>query len=401
MTPASPPSPSLPAIDILTLHAADDARVFGRQARSLGRVSERVRLVAPGTEAAVRDGVELVGVPAPVGRLERFVVTPWRILRAGRRGGADVVYLHDASMLFLLPLLRIAGRRCVYDAHEDYGNMVRHRDWIPGPFRGLAGRGADLYERGLARLAGGVATATGPLRDKFPHAHAVTVYNLPTDDVLERGAAQQTPARDREFDLVHLGTFNLRRREFFAGVLRRLIERRPALRVLIIGARGDQAAWWRRRFTPRNVELRGWVSHDQVPALLGRCRVGVSVHPWLTPHLALAVPVKIFEYMACGCAVVSSRMPELERLLQPEDRDRITVVDGAEEADWIDAIDGWLADPGRIDRQAGALRQVLPERYSWRSEEQKLLRFFADLTADLPRGAPAALRTVATGGGAR
>ncbi len=381
MNAPDPRARPLPPIDILTLHGADDGRVFARQARSLARVCDRVRLVAPGATDGLRQGVELVGVRQPKGRLERLAVTPWLLLATTARDPAPVVYVHDASMLFLLPLLALMGRRCVYDAHEDYGNMVRHREWIPAPLRGVAGWGADRYERGLSRLAVGVATATAPLRSKFPHRRVVTVYNLPTDDHLARGAREQTPAREREFDLVHLGTLNPRRRAFFASVLERLFEKRASARVLIVGAPPDHQRWWRRRFPARHLEAVGWVPHDQVPALLGRCRVGVSVHPWLTPHLELAVPVKVFEYMACGCAVVCSRMPELDRLLRPRDRRRIAVVDGADEEAWLATIEEQLEDPDRIDRHAARLRAGLAERYGWSGEEGKLLAFFREFTS--------------------
>ena len=377
-----PPPPRLPAIDIVTLHAPDAGRVFARQACSLAAAGARVRLLAPGAPGDRRRGVERVGVSRPRGRIERLALTPWRLFAAACERPASVVYLHDASLLFLLPLLTMMGRRCVYDAHEDYGNMVRHREWIPRPLRGIAGWGADRFERGLSRRAVGVVTATGPLRDKFPRHRTITVYNLPTEHHLARGAREQTPAREREFDLVHLGTLNPRRRSFFASVLEGLFDRRPEARVLIVGAPDSHARWWLRRFPRRRVQTVGWVPHDRVPGLLGRCRVGVSVHPWLTPHLALAVPVKVFEYMACGCAVVCSRMPELERLLRPADLARIEVVDGDDRSAWLRAIEGWLADPDRIDREAARLRDGLAERYSWRREEERLLAFFREVTGE-------------------
>ncbi|MBM4398554.1 MAG: glycosyltransferase family 4 protein, partial [Deltaproteobacteria bacterium] len=350
-----------------------------RHARSLAAHSAGVRLVAPGGRSDVADGVERVAVRLSARRAIRFAVTPWALLAAHLRRPAPIVYLHDLPLLYLLPVLRLLGRTCVYDVHEDYGNLLRHRDWIPPALRGLAGRAADAYERAFARAAAGIVAATGPLLDKFPHRSKAAVYNLPTGDVIEAGGRERTPLADREFDLVHLGTFAQRRMDFFCGVLGRLVRARPDLRMLVIGAPPAQEALWRSRFGDA-VTVVARAAHADVPALLGRCRVGVSVHPWLTPHLALAVPVKLFEYMACGCAVATSRMPEFERLLDPGDLARVAVVDGPDEAAWERTLARLLGDPEAAGRAAEALRARMAERYSWSAEEGKLLGLFREVT---------------------
>lgn len=363
-------------IDILTLHSPDDARVFGRHARGLARSGHRVRLLAPGTEAATRDGVEIIPVPRSRNRLTNFTLTPLSILARVLRGRPHVAYLHDVPLLYLMPVLRLAGIRCVYDVHEDYGNMLRHRDWIPIRLRNLVGASVDVYERAMSRFAFAIVVATAPLLDKFPHKNKVAVYNLPAADVIEAGLAQTLPSALREWDVVHLGTFNQRRLEFFRRVLDRLFAVRPDTRVLIIGASPDQVADWQSHFPVDRVLVIPRLPHAEVASYLGRCRVGVSVHPWLTPHLALAVPVKLFEYMACGCAIVTSHMPEFERLLHPEDRASLAVVGGEDVDGWVRAIEAWLDRPERADAAALTLRAHLANRYSWRAEEPKLLEMF-------------------------
>jgi hypothetical protein len=66
---------------------------------------------------------------------------------------------------------------------------------------------------------------------------------------------------------------------------------------------------------PMGCTLMGKVPHEQIPRLLGNSKVGLDVHPWLGPHLQVAVPVKVCEYMAAACAVVSSYMPVLRQIL--------------------------------------------------------------------------------------
>ncbi len=368
-------------ITILTLHRADDARVFSRQARTLAEAGWRVRLVTPWGRSGTTDGVEVVAVPAPRSRAENFLVTPWRLMVEFLRRPTPFVYLHDAPLLILAPVMGALGFEVVYDAHEDYGNMLRHRDWIPRPLRGLAGRAAGVYERGFARAATAVVAATTPLLDPFPHREKVALYNLPTQEMIQEGARQTTPCRQREFDVVHLGSLSDVRLDFFARVVEALGSERPDLRVLVIGLLPHQVAVLRARFAVNRMTIIERAPHAEVPALLGRCKVGVDVHPWLLPHLAVAVPVKVFEYMACGCAVVTSHLPEFERLLDPEDLALVRVVCGHDPVAYAQAVAQLLADPEALDHMARTLQRRVAERYTWDCERGKLVDLFGRLAA--------------------
>ncbi len=368
------------SVTILTLHRSDDSRVFARQARTLARVMRRVRLVTPRGQPGRLDGVEVEVVPAPSSRAENFLVTPWRLLRQFLRSPTRFVYLHDAPLLSLAPLLGALGFDVVYDVHEDYANMLRHRDWIPAPLRAPAGLLAGTYEKSCARLARAVVTATAPLLDGFPHREKEVVYNLPTLDLIENGARQTTPCSRREFDVVHLGSLSDPRLDFFARVVESLVGMRPDLRVLVIGLLPHQVPRLRNRFPEGLVTIIARAPHADVPGLLGRCKVGVDIHPWLLPHLALAVPVKIFEYMACGCAVVTSHLPEFERLMAPEDLGRIAVIQGDDPAAYARAVAGLLGRPADLDETGRALQRCVAERYTWEREQERLVGLFRRLS---------------------
>lgn len=368
-------------ITILTLHRADDARVFSRQAITLVEAGYTVRLVTPRGRSGNVDGVEVVAVRAPGSRAENFLVTPWRLLREFLRRPTRFVYLHDAPLLTLVPVLRASGFDVLYDAHEDYENMLRHRDWIPHPMRGVAGRLGGLYEWVFSLPARAVVAATVPLLHKFPHRDKVALYNLPTLDLVATGAARIVPASEREFDVVHLGSLSEARLDFFARVVEALARERPEIRVLVIGLLPHQVAVLRARFREDRMTLVERAPHREVPTLLGRCKVGVDVHPWLLPHLAVAVPVKVFEYMACGCAVVTSHLPEFERILDPEDLAEIRVVRGDDPEAYARVIAERLADPAGLDNAVRTLQRRVAERYTWEREREKLVDLFARLSA--------------------
>ena len=97
---------------------------------------------------------------------------------------------------------------------------------------------------------------------------------------------------------------------------------------------------------PAGCVIVGKTPFDQIPAFLGNARIGLDVHPWLGEHLRVALPVKVCEYMAAGCAVVTSSMPVLDALLRESGADQgtVTLIDGGEPEEYAAGAARMAAD---------------------------------------------------------
>jgi glycosyltransferase involved in cell wall biosynthesis len=220
-------------------------------------------------------------------------------------------------------------------------------------------------------------SVTQGLVDEFPHARRVALYNLPSHTFTDAAAAA-LPASQRPFDVVHLGTLSRERLEFLAEVLTELASLRGGVRARVIGLRPEQRDWLLNRL-PAAVEARleGPLPYADVAAALAECSLGVDVHPVLHPHLRHALPVKVVEYMGAGCGVVSSWLPELERVLPAELHGRLTLLRSTDPAEYARSLAGWLADPAALDEAAAALRETAVDALTWDSQAPKLLRLYA------------------------
>lgn len=378
--------PDLTGLRVVVLtsgHEVLDGRIYAREAASLKAMGADVTVVGKctrGTPGEVR-----VRAIRPAGsRLGRFLVQPWRCVIAARRLLPDVVHFHDAEMLATLPAARLLWpkARFVYDVHEDFANLMMIRDWLPGPVKPLVRILTESFEKTLARLAHGIVSVTPPLVEKFAGHTRVVAYNFPTEDFFAAAAAAAAarPPSQRTYDLVHLGTLNRRRGAFLSAVLREFHRLRPGARSLILGAERNVTAEIAPDL-PEGCEVIGKVPYDRVPSMLADSRVGIDVHPWLTPNLVPALAVKVCEYMASGCAVVASAMPVLDRVLDgsslvPDSFERI---EGGQPGDYARAAVRLLdriasgGDPGE------ALRVFARSHLNWRTEAVKLGRFYREL----------------------
>jgi len=85
----------------------------------------------------------------------------------------------------------------------------------------------------------------------------------------------------------------------------------PAYRFVLVG-RVDHEPIRRLAVLP-NVEFAGEVAYDRLPEVCASFRVGLI--PFRINALTLATnPIKLYEYFSCGMPVVSTALPEVERM---------------------------------------------------------------------------------------
>jgi glycosyltransferase involved in cell wall biosynthesis len=354
-------------------HPALDHRIFDKEARTLAQHFP-VRVVAWHPQDETRQGVQITALGPYRSRLDRFVRRPLTCYLAARGPGPRVVILHDAELLVWAPLARAMGWRVIYDAHEDFTQLMLRRTWIPGVLRSFVGR-MGVVEKQLSSSCAGVLGATEALVENFDHPHRLALHNLPTREFLATAGASSLPMAEREFDVVHLGTLSEERLDFLIAVLRELLAVRPESTALVLGLTRPQALRVRGEFSGASVTGIGKVPYGRIPRFLGTCRIGLDVHPILYPHLRVAVPVKVFEYMANGAAVVTSYLPELHRLLGPEGARQVVTVTEPRPAAYAAELARLLGDPALLDATQAALLELVHERWNWSAEGERLVRF--------------------------
>ena len=357
-------------------HRALDHRIFSKEALSLARRFAHVRVVGVHPRSEVIDGVEIRGLRPYRSRPERFLVHPLRCFLAARGRGPRVLILHDAELLPWAPLVRFFARwRVIYDAHEDFSNLVVRRRWLPSPLKPIFQRLGGL-ERRLAATCDGVMAVTQTLVDHFDNPRRVAIYNFPASSFFDAASAAVRRQGTRDIDVVHLGTLSEERLTFLVEVLRLLERRRPGTRTLLIGLRPDQIEIVEQALVGVDVEVHGSVPYERIPSMLARCSLGVNVHPILHPHLLCAVPVKVFEYMAAGCTVVTSALPELEHLFESGATEQVVTVREGRPERFAAEIDARLTTDDGLS--AGTCERRIREverTWSWSSEESKFLDF--------------------------
>ena len=119
------------------------------------------------------------------------------------------------------------------------------------------------------------------------------------------------------------------------------------------------------------VRFAGLVEHDAIPAVVAS--FDIALQPRV---VAYASPLKLFEYMAAGKAIVAPDQPNIREVLQ--DGATALLFDPARDGSMWAAIGRLAADPAMRARLGEAARREIERRdYTWRGNAERLIRWAA------------------------
>ena len=358
---------------------------FDVGANAAGRADLLARLLAPLGSVEVigpRSGPGVWGPVAsgpvryetvPVRRMPGFIATMADL--AGRADG-DLIYASKTRLASagIGYLKRVAGRRPLLLDIDDWevGFYLRSGFW------GTAGRALNLgnpsglpwtwlCER-LTALAGGVTVASRFLQRRFG---GTLIPHVRDTDAWKPGCANAADGRrllgvgDRRV-VMFLGTpRDYKGLDDLAAAVASL--GRDDVALAVVGASADSAAGKRILRVCPAATLVPWVPFDQVPTLLSAADV-VAVPQRDTPDTAGQVPAKIFDAMALGRPVVSTRVSMIPEILDGCG----VLVDPGDVSGLASAILRLLDDSTQAEALGARARERCVERYSFRAARREL-----------------------------
>lgn len=166
------------------------------------------------------------------------------------------------------------------------------------------------------------------------------------------------------------------------GLLFELAQRLPEVNFLWVGGRSHEVEDWRARLNARgvhNVLLTGFVENQRLP--LYQAAGDVLLMPYERSiagssggnSAEICSPMKMFEYMAAGRAILASDLPVLHEVLS---RDNCVFCPPEDVDAWTQALDSLLADPERRSRLMVQTHADI-QKYTWRARAERALEGFA------------------------
>jgi glycosyltransferase involved in cell wall biosynthesis len=360
-------------VHVSSAHPASDPRIFEKECISLAQAGYAVHLVATGAPV-LSPWVTVHIVARPASRLLRISIGSLLAILRALRTGASIVHLHDPELAIWIPLLRMMGRRVVFDSHEDIAASMESKEYLPARARGVATVMARLLVRFIDATVNAVVSATPEISRGYRHAPHAVIQNFP---VLRQANMRQGSVRSQR--LVYVGALSaLRGGEQMIDALEQLATTHPGVS---LGIAGDMESTLLERLREkpgwRHVDYRGRLARTGVNALLADADVGLVLFQPAPNHVA-SQPTKMFEYMEAGLPVVASDFP-LWREFLVETRSGV-VVDPKDPTAIAVGIAGLLDDPTRAAWMGQNGRATVEAKQNWESEARKLVDLYRMIT---------------------
>ena len=334
---------------VTSVHPRNDIRIFRKECVSLARAGYEVTLVQQG-ESGEQDGVHLLGFGAvETSRLKRMTQGAKKAYMLAKTVDADIYHLHDPELLPYGVKLKRAGKKVIFDSHEDVPADILEKYWLPKPLRKMISRMYASYETKKFAKLDGLIGVTPSLCDRLKKSNKDTAM-ITNYHIWEDGLPEPTFMENK---VVFPGLLS---DLWSIGTLLEVAERLPGL----------------------TVELRsGRATHDEVMRLMTECLCGMALCcpcPNTGGNLGTLGNTKIFEYMMAGIPVVCTNFVLWKEIVErwecgicvdPTDVDAVA-----------NAVRFFMEHPDRAREMGANGRRAVRETYNWEQQEKVLLDFY-------------------------
>lgn len=356
-----------------TVHQRRDVRIVYKECASLAKAGHKVHLViADGQGDETFQEVRIHGVRKYGRRLPRIILSPWNLLFKALSLKAAVYHFHDMELLPIGVLLRLLGRRVIYDVHDNLPKQIMGKHYLPKSLRPLLAALAGSLEAALSQTLSGIVTADANKEKRFRKYHPLvrTVHNYP---LLEELGLVREGTRDPRCVCYVGGITKIR------GILQLLDAIRPLdVKLLLAGVFEPPELEAECRLHPswEKVEYKGYQDRQGVAEILSTASVGmVNLLP--NENYLDSLPIKMFEYMSAGVPVIASNFPDWQGIVDKYECG--VCIDPLKMEEITAAISALLEDREKAELMGRRGRAAIVKDLNWDSEAEILKRLYEEV----------------------
>lgn len=355
---------------ISTVHSERDIRIFYKECKTLAENGYEVYYVVSSNENKKIDNVNIVRLPYMKNRLCRIFFKIWVALFKALKVNAKVYHFHDPEFIFMGLILKLFGKKVIYDVHEDVPAQILNKEWVGGKmWRRIVSCIFNFIEKTSVKSFDGVVAATPEIGKKFPKHKTTVIRNLPITKFINKANKIET---EKEVPIV-----------IYAGGITRIRGIKELVEAMgILDGKAQLkllGSWESDKYKQECENLYGWkytksygcVKIDEVYKNMKSSDIGVVNFLPQENHIK-ALPNKPFEYMACNLPIVmsdfdywKSMFSECAVFVNPSNPQNI-----AEKLNYlIDNVE---------ERNKMGLRgkELIEKEYSWEAESLKLVHIY-------------------------
>lgn len=359
---------------VTSVHKQDDIRIFRKECVSLAKHGWDVTFLVANGKAEMVDNVRIVPFKLESkSRWSRIRKAPKITFKAAIALDADVYHFHDPELIPMGVKLVKAGKKAIYDSHEDVPGQIKSKHYIPKILRGMIARLAEGYEKRQTKKLTHVVSATPYIRDKFLSygAQSTDINNYPLLSELP----QIIEDTDKKNQVCYVGGITEVRGIKTMVAALDYTDARLVLAGKFSGAGLQESV--EAMPTYSQCDYLGFVDRQEVVQILSESKVGLVVLHYNLNYIN-SQPIKMYEYMSVGLPVVASDFPLWKQFM--EEHKCGLCVDPTDPIAIANAINYIKDNPDEAKEMGERGKKLVLEKFNWDSEEKKLITLYESLT---------------------
>lgn len=356
---------------ISSAHPAFDVRIFHKECVSLVEAGFDVSLVVTHDKAETVQGVKIVPLPATKGRLHRMVVKTHLAFYRGLKTKSKIYHFHDPELMFAGILLKILGKKVIFDSHENVSSQIENKSWLGvKPIRILVKNCYRLFEKFAILFYDKVISVTPEIVSFLSPEKGVLVRNYPIIGLIEKEGKRTYEGEKTR--LIYAGGLTRIRgiKEICDAV--KLIDN--DIELILLGN------WESEKFKENclsdnnKVKYLGVLPLKEVYPMMKNADVGMATLYPEKNHLN-SLPIKAFEYMACNLPILMSNFPYWVKTFE-----ECSVFVDPNSVEEIKKKMEWFINNKEEAKEKGRVGNVeVKGKYSWEAESKVLIGMYQTL----------------------
>lgn len=359
-------------------HLAEDERIFFKEGISLEKKGYEVYIVASGN-SYIKNNIQIYGIGDKCNnRVGRIFITTRKIYKVAKKIDAEIYHFHDPELIPCALKLKKNGKIVVFDSHENTVEQIKEKEWIPTFMRSIIYKFFNYYQKRTCKKLDGIITVTPHILDYFKkiNKNVQMVTNYPVYKEVDTNNYGENP-----------------RSICFAGGIQSQWNHQNIIRALdninnvqyvLCGPPNEYLSELKNEKNWSKVDFRGRIPHEEVPDVLKRCCVGMSLvnhNNNVGGKLGTLGNTKIYEEMMAGLPIICSNS-----ILWTEMVNKYQCgicVDPCDVVAISGAINVLLNDTALAKKMGKNGQRAVREEYNWKSQEQILYQFYDELLLNI------------------
>ena len=353
------------------MHPSDDIRIFIKQCSTLVTKGARVTLLANHSKDEIVNGVNIKALRRSSAISRVFINLPI-ILLFTLKNKFDIYHAHDPELIPILFILRLFGRRVIYDMHENFSKQLKSKN-ISNNLKLVIGAIWPSIEYITLKKIGVVFAETSYKKDYSYIKNHVDVLNMPLVETLKN---LKTDKHDR-FTIGYVGGVTEDRYCIkILETLLRLQKNGIDIGFECVGSIPNKSTKLKvDSLIPKlsNVNFYGILPPGDAWKKIIKCHVGIAVL-MPKPNYIESYPTKLFEYLAMGMPVITSNFELYKPVVLTKNVG--FCIDPLRDEEFESAICELYDNKKLFDEMSVNTSKVFNECYDWNNELKKLTSFY-------------------------